>query len=51
MTATPHLGSLACTALCGIDGDLYGTYTAAGIIKLCEGLKGSSVTSLRCARF
>ena len=25
-----------------------GTYTAEGITKLCEGLKGSSVTSLRC---
>ena len=24
-----------------------GTYTAEGITKLCEGLKGSSVTSLR----
>ena len=26
-----------------------GTYTAEGIIKLCEGLKGSALTSLRCA--
>ena len=29
------------------DGD--GTYTAEGITKLCEGLKGSAVTSLKCA--
>ena len=36
--------------LCGINpytGE--GTYTAEGITKLCEGLKGSCVTSLRCA--
>ena len=25
------------------------TYTTEGIAKLCEGLKGSSVTSLECA--
>ena len=31
--------------LCGLDG----TYIAKGITKLCEGLKGSSVTSLGCA--
>ena len=32
--------------LCGLDywGD--GTYTTEGITKLCEGLKGSAVTSL-----
>ena len=39
--------------LCGIyfDGDFHtqGTYTAEGVTKLCEGLKGSAVTSLRCA--
>ena len=29
--------------------ELKGTYTAEGITKLCEGLKGSSVTSLECA--
>ena len=28
---------------------LEGTYTAEGITKLCEGLKGSAVTSLKCA--
>ena len=26
-----------------------GTYTAEGIIALCEGIKGSAITSLRCA--
>ena len=28
---------------------LKGTYTSEGITKLCEGLKGSAVLSLRCA--
>ena len=39
--------------LCGLyeddDGEIQGTYTAEGITKLCEGLKGSAVTSLKCA--
>ena len=35
--------------LCGIDDDGGGTYTTAGITELCEGLKGSAITSLRCA--
>ena len=35
--------------LCGLDYDGNGEYTTEGITKLCEGLKGSSVTSLRCA--
>ena len=44
------LGSLDSTTLCGIDQWTgQGTYTAEGITKLCEGLKGSCVTSLRCA--
>ena len=44
------LGSLDSTTLCGIDRRTFqGTYTAEGITKLCEGLKGSCVTSLRCA--
>ena len=30
-------------------GKLEGTYTDEGITKLCEGLKGSAVTSLKCA--
>ena len=42
---------MANSALCGLSDDRYsrGTYTAEGITKLCEGLKGSSVTSLECA--
>ena len=47
--STPHLGSLANTQLCGLNQDGQGTHTTAGITKLCEGLKGSAVTSLRCA--
>ena len=42
-------GSLAANELCGLDDDFRGTYTIAGITALCEGLKGSTVTSLRCA--
>ena len=45
----PSLGSLANNQLCGLDGYGDGTYTAEGITKLCEGLKGSAVTSLKCA--
>ena len=49
----PSLGSLDCNQLCGIwidyEGDIMGTYTAEGITKLCEALKGSAVTSLKCA--
>ena len=48
-TATPHLCSLRENQLCGLDQCGHGTYTANGIIKLCEGLKGSAVTSLECA--
>ena len=40
--------SLDVNALCGIDKYGRGTYTAEGINKLCEALKLSSVTSLRC---
>ena len=29
--------------------ELKGTYTAEGITKLCEGIKGSVITSLQCA--
>ena len=36
--------------LCGLYSDGSGTYTAEGINALCEGLKGSAITSLRCAR-
>ena len=35
--------------LCGVNNYGEGTYTAEGITKLCEGLKGSAVTSLKCA--
>ena len=36
--------SLSYNALCG-----KGTYTTEGITKLCEGLEGSTITSLECA--
>ena len=42
----PHLDSLDSNNLCR-DEDR--EFTAAGITALCEGLKGSTVTSLRCA--
>ena len=45
----PFLDSLAENQLCGLDLMGRGTYTAKGITKLCEALKGSAVTSLRCA--
>ena len=48
-TATPHLCSLANNQLCGLDQQGNGTYTSEGITKLCEALKGSAVTSLKCA--
>ena len=35
--------------LCGVNIFGNGTYTADGITKLCEALKGSAVTSLKCA--
>ena len=43
------LGRLGNNQLCGVDRRGIGTYTAEGITKLCEGLKGSAVTSLKCA--
>ena len=49
LTLPPHLCSLEGNQLCGLDYKGKGTYTAEGITKLCEGLKGSSVTSLKCA--
>ena len=42
-------GSLTENQLCGINREGQGTYTSEGITKLCEGLKGSAVTSLECA--
>jgi hypothetical protein len=48
-----HANSLASNAFCGYyeddDGEIQGTYTAEGITKLSQGLKGSAVTSLECA--
>tara|TARA_B100000780_G_C20707736_1_gene281366 strand:+ start:66 stop:197 length:132 start_codon:yes stop_codon:yes gene_type:complete len=40
---------LAENQLCGLDDRGRGTYTAEGITKLYKGLKGSAVTSLKCA--
>ena len=37
---------MAANELCGLDDDGRGTYTTAGITKLCAGLKGSRVTLL-----
>ena len=45
----PALGSLGYNELCGVGRNGCGTYTAEGITKLCEALKGSAVTSLECA--
>ena len=36
--------------LCSLHGNRIGEHTTDGITALCEGLKGSSLTSLRCAR-
>ena len=49
MTPSFACGSLAVNQLCGIDHRGRGTYTAEGITKLCEALKGSAMTSLECA--
>ena len=48
-TASSPFGSLTNNQLCGLDFQGQGTYTTEGITKLCEGLKGSAVTSLKCA--
>ena len=48
LTPSVH-GSLAENQLCGINWRGQGTYTSEGITKLCEGLKESAVTSLKCA--
>ena len=45
-TFLPFVRSLANNALCGVNEYGQGTYTAEGITALCEGLKGSAVTSL-----
>ena len=49
MTLLPSFDSLGGNQLCGLDQGGNGTYTTEGITKLCEGLKGSGVTSLECA--
>ena len=41
---------MAFNALCGLNDEGYGSYTSEGIMKLCEGLKESAITSLECAR-
>ena len=47
MALLPSLArSLSDNALCGLSKYGSGTYTAEGITALCEGLKGSAVTSL-----
>ena len=40
---------MADNQLCGLNKYGQGTYTSAGIPKLCEGIKGSAITSLKCA--
>ena len=40
---------MANSQLCGLNRFGHGTYIAEGITKLCEALKGSAVTSLKCA--
>ena len=42
-------GSLAGNKLCGVDDSGRGTFTVEGINALFEGVKTSSVTSLKCA--
>ena len=49
LTRPASHGSLANNQLCGLTPWGSGTYTAKGITKLCEALKGSAVTSLKCA--
>ena len=41
--------SLTGNYLCGIGNYGLGTYSTEGITKLCEGLRGSAITSLECA--
>ena len=45
-TFLPFVRSLASNQLCGLNQYIESTYTAEGITALCEGLKGSAVTSL-----
>ena len=41
--------SVGDNGLCGINQRGSGTYTTVGINKLCDGLRGSDITSLGCA--
>ena len=41
----PYNGIVSRMPVCDYDG----TYTTEGITKLCEGLRGSAVTSIKCA--
>ena len=41
---------MAGNELCGLDYEGFGTYTVEVINALCEGLRGSAITSLKCAR-
>ena len=45
-TFLPLFRSLSNNMVCGLNEYGSGTYTAEGITALCEGLKGSAVTSL-----
>ena len=47
-TFLPFVRSLSGNQLCGLNEYGEGTYTAEGITALCEGLKQSKVSSLRC---
>ena len=52
LAPTPTLAlarSLFGNQLCGLSWHFGGTYTTEGITKLCEGLRGSNITSLECA--
>ena len=45
----PLARSLDGNQLCGLGRYGGGTYTTEGITKLCKGLRGSAITSLKCA--
>ena len=45
-----YICSLLGNKLCGVsEYHDYGTYTDEGITELCEGIKDSAITSLKCA--
>ena len=45
-TFLPFARSLSENMICGVNINGHGDYTTEGITALCEGLKGSAVTSL-----